>query len=295
MLDQYWFGKVDRISPEAPVPVVAVQRTEVRLGGSANVAHNCARLGASVTLLAVAGHDTNADTIEDLCQRQHIDARLCRDSELQTTVKLRVVGHQQQLLRLDFENPPVPTVLAEIAARFDELVPQADAVIFSDYHKGALNDVQTLIERARALDKVVLVDPKGDDYERYSNATLITPNLSEFRAVVGRVASEDELRAKAETLRRRLSLDKLLVTRSEQGMTLFDTDGIHHQPAKAREVFDVSGAGDTVIATLSVRYATHRDWLRAMHEANVAAGIVVGKLGTAAVTLEELETALASE
>ncbi|RKT99059.1 D-glycero-beta-D-manno-heptose-7-phosphate kinase [Burkholderia sp. Nafp2/4-1b] len=295
ILDQYWFGNVNRISPEAPVPVVAVQRTEDRLGGSANVAHNCARLGATATLLAVAGRDANADTIVRLCRENDIDARLCVDDDLHTTVKLRVVGHQQQLLRLDFERTPAPAVLAQISAAFDDALPSADVVIFLDYHKGALDGVQVLIQRARAQGKMVFVDPKGDDYERYRGATLLTPNLSEFKAVAGRFGSEAELTSKAEALREQLSLDKLLVTRSEEGMTLFDARGAHQQPAKAREVFDVSGAGDTVIATLAVRYATHGDWLRAMHEANVAAGVVVGKLGTAAITLDELENALAAE
>ncbi|MBT9519374.1 MAG: D-glycero-beta-D-manno-heptose-7-phosphate kinase [Dechloromonas sp.] len=291
MLDRYWFGEVSRISPEAPVPVVKVQRMEERLGGAANVARNAASLGAVSALLSVVGDDEAGRTLGRLLEEGQIDANLHVDREIDTTVKLRVIGRQQQLLRIDFETTPSHEVLQAKLADFETRVVQSDVVVLSDYGKGGLTHIAEMIRIARAHDKPVLVDPKGDEWGKYSGATVITPNRSELKEVVGRWSSDDELAAKARKLRGELGLEALLVTRSEEGMTLF-ADETHHQPALAREVFDVSGAGDTVIATLAVMIAAGADWAEAIRVANIAAGIVVGKLGTAVVSREELAAAL---
>ncbi len=292
MLDRYWFGEVSRISPEAPVPVVRVQRMEERLGGAANVARNAASLGAFTGLLSVVGDDEAGRSLARLLEDEQIDAALHVDRDIDTTVKLRVIGRQQQLLRIDFETAPSHEILQAKLADFEQRVARADVVILSDYGKGGLAHIAEMIAVARGHDKPVLVDPKGDDYARYAGATVITPNRSELREVVGRWSSEAEFAAKAQMLRGELGLEALLVTRSEEGMTLFADQETHHQPAQAREVFDVSGAGDTVIATLAVMLAAGADWAEAIRVANVAAGIVVGKLGTAVVTRAELASAL---
>ena len=292
MLDRYWFGEVSRISPEAPVPVVKVERLEERLGGAANVARNAVALGARTALLSVVGDDEAGRSLSRLLEEGEIDTGMHVDRDIDTTVKLRVIGRQQQLLRIDFETTPSHEILQAKLADFEQRVAQADVVILSDYGKGGLTHIADMIQIARSHDKPVLVDPKGDEWGKYAGATVITPNRSELREVVGRWSSEDELLAKAQKLRGELGLEALLVTRSEEGMTLFADDGIHHQPAQAREVFDVSGAGDTVIATLAVMLAAGADWGEAIRIANVAAGIVVGKLGTAVVTREELAAAL---
>jgi len=288
MLDRYWFGDVSRISPEAPVPVVKVARIEERLGGAANVARNAQALGARVALVSVVGDDEAGQAIERMLASSGIEACLHRDPGLATTIKLRVLARQQQLLRIDFENWPDHEVLKDKLEKYRCLLPDYDAVILSDYGKGGLTHITDMIHLAREAGKTVLVDPKGEDYQRYAGATLLTPNRSELRQVVGRWASEEDLREKAEALRARLNLDGLLVTRSEEGMTLFSAGGSVHQPALAREVYDVSGAGDTVIATLAVMLASGLDMAGAMAVANRAGGIVVGKLGTATVTREEL-------
>ena len=207
-----------------------------------------------------------------------------------TTVKLRVIGRQQQLLRIDFENAPTHEVLTAKLAEFEQRLPDCDVVILSDYGKGGLTHITAMIQRARAAGKPVLVDPKGDDYTRYAGATMITPNRSELREVLGRWNNESELTQRTQKLRRDLGLEALLLTRSEAGMTLFSEQGETHVAAQAREVFDVSGAGDTVIATLAVMLASGLDLAAATHVANRAAGIVVGKLGTAACSLAELRT-----
>ncbi len=292
MLDRYWFGEVERISPEAPVPVVKVARTEERLGGAANVARNAAALGAQVSLLSVVGDDEAARSMERLLAEEGIDASMQRDPAVTTTVKLRVIGRQQQLLRIDFETPPGREALESKLAEFERRLPQCDVVILSDYGKGGLTHIARMIDLARAAGRIVLVDPKGDDYDRYRGATCLTPNRSEFRQVAGRWSSEAELEAKAQALRERLSLDALLVTRSEEGMSLYRQGSALHAPTVAQEVFDVSGAGDTVISTLGVMLAAGHDFGVAMHWANVAAGIVVGKLGTAVATPAELLAAL---
>jgi rfaE bifunctional protein kinase chain/domain len=292
MLDRYWFGEVSRISPEAPVPIVKVERSEERPGGAANVARNAAALGAKVSLLALVGNDEPGRSLKRMMQDGGIDASLHIDEAVSTTVKLRVIGRQQQLLRIDFETMPSHEVLRAKLSEFEQRLPDCDAVVFSDYGKGGLTHIGEMIRLARAAGKIVLVDPKGDDYSNYAGATIITPNRSEMREVVGRWKDEADLERKAGALRTELALEALLVTRSEEGMTLFHAGGTVHEKAVAREVFDVSGAGDTVIATLAVMVAHGADWERAIHVANVAAGVVVGKLGTAVVTRDELDAAL---
>jgi len=288
MLDRYWFGEVSRISPEAPVPVVKVERTEDRLGGAANVARNASALGARVSLLSVVGDDEAGDAIGALLAQERIEAGLQRDGDITTTIKLRVIGRQQQLLRIDFETVPGHEALASKLADFERRLPDADVVILSDYGKGGLKHISQMIDMARRAAKPVLVDPKGEDYERYRGATVLTPNRAEFRQVAGRWRDEAELEAKAQSLRRTLALEALLVTRSEEGMTLYRDSGVIHVPTVAKEVYDVSGAGDTVIATLGVMLAAGESFEAAVRWANKAAGIVVGKLGTAVVHPEEL-------
>ncbi|MDQ8022754.1 MAG: D-glycero-beta-D-manno-heptose-7-phosphate kinase [Moraxellaceae bacterium] len=294
MLDRYWFGEVNRISPEAPVPVVHVARSEERPGGAANVARNAVSLGAQCSLLTVVGNDEPAQALERLLGEAGVAAHLHRDASLSTTIKLRVIGRQQQLLRIDFENTPDREVLHEKLADYRALVPQHDVVVLSDYGKGGLAHVQEMIAFAREVGKPVLVDPKGEDYSRYRGASLLTPNRSELRQVVGRWRNDEDLETRAQALREELALDALLVTRSEEGMSLFRPDGAVHEGTRAQEVFDVSGAGDTVIASLAVMLAAGCDLVQAMRLSNHAAGIVVGKLGTATVSLDELRRELAS-
>ena len=292
MLDRYWFGDVDRISPEAPVPIVRVSRIEERPGGASNVARNAASLGAKVSLISVIGDDEPGARIEELVSAEGIQASLHRDSSIATTVKLRVISRQQQLIRIDFETLPSKEVLADKLADYEAMLQHCDVVVLSDYGKGGLTHISRMIELARIAQKPVLVDPKGDDFGRYAGATLITPNRAELRAVVGGWRSESELESLVGELRERLQIPALLLTRSEEGMTLFRDSGAVHQSASAREVFDVSGAGDTVIAVMGVMLAAGISLEESMRVANVAAGIVVGKLGTATVHLAELESSL---
>ena len=288
MLDRYWYGAVDRISPEAPVPVVRVTRTEERVGGAANVASNIVALGSQASLLTVVGDDEASHQLEALVANSGITPYFGRDARLKTTVKLRVIGRQQQLIRLDFENTPDNEVLASQSSTFEKLCPAHDAILFSDYGKGGLAHITLMIDHAKAAGKVVLVDPKGTDYTRYKNASIITPNRTELEQVVGTWATEAELQNKAHSLRTSLNLRALLLTRSEAGMTLFDEQGQLDVPAVAREVFDVTGAGDTVIATLAALAAAGMSLRHAVPIANQAGGIVVGKFGTATVSYDEL-------
>jgi rfaE bifunctional protein kinase chain/domain len=288
MLDRYWFGDVSRISPEAPVPVVLIQREEARPGGAANVARNCAALGAQTRLLSVVGNDEAGGKLAELIEQAGIRAHLHRDASMPTTVKLRVIGRQQQLLRIDFETPPSGEVLASKLADFKAALPSCDVVILSDYGKGGLAHIARMIGLARAAGKKVLVDPKGEDYARYRGAHVMTPNRAELREVVGSWKSESDLERRAQKLRRRLGLEALLLTRAEQGMTLYTERGARHVKAVAREVYDVSGAGDTVIAALGVMLGAGAGLEQAVRVANRAAGIVVGKLGVAVATRREV-------
>jgi len=290
MLDRYWYGDVDRISPEAPVPIVKIDTTreDERPGGAANVACNVAELGAQATLLSVVGADEPGVRLESLLQRRRVHVQLHHDRSIRTIVKLRVVARNQQLLRVDFESRPSHEVLASKLRNFARMLERVDVVILSDYGKGGLTHIARMIAMARGAGKTVLVDPKGEDYARYRGATIITPNRSEFRQVAGSWKDERELAELAQRLRRKLEARALLITRGDEGMTLFQDEGRFHVPAQAREVFDVSGAGDTVIATLAVALAGGMRMRDAVRLANRAGGIVVGKLGTAVVTPEEL-------
>ena len=295
MLDRYWYGEVNRISPEAPVPIVKIDtgRSKETPGGAANVAMNAAALGANVALLSVVGEDEPARRLAELLEKAGVNAYLHHDAEISTTVKLRVIGAHQQMLRVDFETAPSHEVLLDKLADFGHMIAERNVIILSDYGKGGLAHIASMIEVARARGKVVMVDPKGNDYSRYRGATVVTPNRSELQAVVGRWKSEEDLTAKAQELREKLGLAALLVTRSDEGMTLYERDKRSHEPARAREVFDVSGAGDTVIATLGVMLGAGMPLREAVSVANQAGGIVVGKLGTAVVHPQELRAALA--
>jgi rfaE bifunctional protein kinase chain/domain len=288
MLDRYWFGDAERVSPEAPVPVVRVAGSEERLGGAANVARNITALGAHAALLAVVGDDEAGVRLRTLAAESGIDGHLQTDPGLPTTVKLRIVARRQQLVRLDFEAVPVAEALQAHLSRYESLLASHDLVVLSDYGKGGLTHIRRMIEIAQAAGRPVLVDPKGDDYARYAGATLLTPNRAELREVVGRWRDEAELQDRAQALRERLGLQALLLTRSEEGMTLFTQSGAWSIGAQAREVFDVSGAGDTVIAVAAALLALGRPLREAVTLANRAGGIVVGKLGTATVTAAEL-------
>jgi rfaE bifunctional protein kinase chain/domain len=288
MLDRYWFGDVSRISPEAPVPVVLIKSEDERLGGAANVAWNCKELGARTRLLSVAGKDEPGAKLATLLKRKGIDASLHRDAKLDTTLKLRIIGRRQQLLRIDFERPPSREVLASKLQEFKQALPDCDVVILSDYGKGGLAHIAEMIRSARRAGVRVLADPKGDDYLRYKGASVITPNVAELREVVGRWDSEKDLVRRAQALREKLGLEALLLTRGEDGMTLFSKGRVKTIGAEAREVFDVTGAGDTVIAAMAVMLAAGAAMETAMRIANRAASIVVGKLGTATATPDEL-------
>ena len=287
MLDRYWFGDVSRISPEAPVPVVRFRRQEERLGGAANVANNCVHLGARTQLLSVTGADEAGDQLARMVAKAGIKASLHRDPRIPTTVKLRVLS-KQQLLRVDFETAPSGEVLASKLADFKAALPTCNVVILSDYGKGGLAHIAKMIGMARAAGKRVLVDPKGDDWSRYKGAHVVTPNRQELSDVVGEWRSESDLERRVRKLRAQLGLEALLLTRGHEGMTLFSKKKPVHVKAEAREVFDVSGAGDTVIATLATMLAAGVRLEQAMRIANRAGGIKVAKLGTAVVTRKEL-------
>ena len=290
MLDRYWYGNVERISPEAPVPVVRITREEERQGGAANVAYNVVSLGAKASLLSVVGDDEASRKLEALVAATGIETHFGRDPDLKTTVKLRIIGRQQQLLRLDFENTPKTELLASQTASFARLLKEHRVVLFSDYGKGGLAHVSDMIAQARALGKPILIDPKGSDFSRYREATVITPNRAELQQVIGPWLTDAELQDKCQNLRQKLGLQAILLTRSEEGMTLFDAQGAEHVSAQARDVFDVTGAGDTVIATLATAVAAGLSLRQALPLSNRAGGLVVGKFGTAALSYEELFT-----
>jgi rfaE bifunctional protein kinase chain/domain len=297
MLDRYWYGEVSRISPEAPVPIVKIEtkRTRETPGGAANVAANAAALGADVALLSVVGDDEPGRKLAQLLAEKRVQANLHRDASIDTTVKLRVIGGRlQQMLRVDFETAPSHEALLDKLDDYRRMVADRGVVILSDYGKGGLAHIAQMIEIARGQDKIVLVDPKGDDYSRYVGATVVTPNRAELREVVGSWKDEGELTAKAQALRERLGLRALLVTRGAEGMTLYEAGRSRHEPAREEhEVIDVSGAGDTVIATLAVMLGVGMPLDEAVRVANVAAGIKVLKFGTAVVQPKELRDALA--
>jgi D-glycero-beta-D-manno-heptose-7-phosphate kinase len=288
MLDRYWYGDASRISPEAPVPVLLFREEEFRLGGAANVAANCAALGAPTRLLSVVGRDEAGARLAGLLKKKKVVANLHRDARVQTTQKLRVIGRRQQLLRIDMERAPSSELLASKLEDYRKALRECDVVLLSDYGKGGLAHIATMIREGRKAGKPVLVDPKGDDYSRYKGATMVTPNLAELREVVGSWRDDKELAQRAEQLRKRLKLEALLLTRGEEGMTLFRDGKTFHVKAEKREVSDVTGAGDTVIATLAVMLAAGLGHEAAVRAANRAGGIKVTRFGTAEVTLAEL-------
>jgi len=288
MLDRYWYGDASRISPEAPVPVLLFREEEHRLGGAANVAANCAALGARTRLLSVVGRDEAGKRLEKLLKAKRVVASLHRDARVHTTQKLRVIARRQQLLRIDMEKAPSTEVLASKLADFRAALGDCDVLLLSDYGKGGLEHIAVMIREARKAGKTVLVDPKGDDYARYKGASLLTPNLAELRVVVGSWKNEKDLAERANALREKLKLDALLLTRGEDGMVLYRDKKVFRVNAEKREVSDVTGAGDTVIATLAVMLAAGQGIEAAVRAANRAGGIKVTKFGTAEVTLKEI-------
>lgn len=290
MLDRYWYGSSTRISPEAPVPVVNVERYENRAGGAANVALNLSSLGISCDIVGIIGKDESGATLKELLKNEDIETRFIEADDLPTITKLRILSRHQQLLRADFEKGYADVDQGRIMLTLRQCMRDTKVVVCSDYGKGALSSVKTMIRECRNAGISVLVDPKGTDFTRYAGATLLTPNMSEFEAVVGKVKDNEDLEKKALKLIKECSLDALLVTRSEDGMSLIVPGKAPlHIPTYAREVYDVTGAGDTVIATLAASIASGCDLPTACAIANRAGGIVVGKLGTSTVTPEELE------
>lgn len=296
MLDRYWHGGTSRISPEAPVPVVGVKQRDERPGGAANVSLNIAALGAGTSLIGVTGEDEAAQSLRECLAAVDIECDFQASANHPTITKLRVVSQNQQLIRLDFEEPFQTADVNQFPAKLKHQLEGAGAVVLSDYGKGALQEPQKLISLARAAKVPVLVDPKGTDFSKYRGATLITPNLKEFEAVVGHCETEQELVDKGVALLRELKLDALLITRSEHGMTLLrEGEPELHLPARAREVYDVTGAGDTVISVVATSLAAGSTLPQSVALANIAAGLVVAKLGTATVSVPELRRAVQKE
>lgn len=291
MLDRYWFGDVSRISPEAPVPIVQVKHSDDRLGGAANVARNVAALGAQVTLVGVVGSDEAAACLRELLARDQIASQLQVDPCGSTTIKLRILSRRQQMLRVDFDvSHGRPSLLDT-----DQLLPLVNshhAVVLSDYAKGCLAQPQRWISAARRRGLQVLVDPKDADFSRYAGATVLKPNMSEFIRAAGSSADDDELASKAQAMRQSLNVNTLLLTRSEEGISLFDSEGCHHFRAQVREVFDVCGAGDTVGAVMITLLAAGVQEKLAAWLANRAAGIAVARTGTSAVSMDDLIASL---
>lgn len=288
MLDRYWYGDVSRLSQEAPVPVVKMEREECRAGAAANVAANCASLGADVTLIGIVGHDESAEILYDLSVRAGVNTILLPDHLIRTTQKLRVIGKGQQIVRVDFEQRPI-TSIDKVARKYIE---NHDVIVFSDYGKGALPGIQALIKEAKAMHKTVLVDPKGHDFTKYAGADVVKPNKDELREVAGGWGTDAELAEKVCAVRLAGRIGALLVTRAADGMTLYDYTGATHIPTKAVEVYDVTGAGDTVMAALAVMIDEGKTLREAATIANFAAGVVVGKFGTSIVTQQELKEAM---
>jgi D-beta-D-heptose 7-phosphate kinase/D-beta-D-heptose 1-phosphate adenosyltransferase len=295
MLDSYWTGPARRISPEAPVPVVKVETMTQRPGGAANVALNLAKLGCHVDLLGIVGDDAEGEALAELLYQQHVHCHFYIQKKARTITKLRVLAQDQQMLRLDFENSFAAVDHAKLTQLFEKALAKSDVVIFSDYKKGSLENIQAWIKLAKAKGCEILIDPKGHDYSSYQGANVLTPNLAEFEAVVGECRHDVLLmRDKAHTLIKQLQCEALLVTLGKEGMTLYYADQREpvHLSSEAREVYDVTGAGDTVIAVLGACRALAMDYESAITIANLAAGLVVGKVGTAYVSLPELRDSL---
>lgn len=290
MLDRYWHGDSTRISPEAPVPVVRIGNVKEVPGGAANVALNIAGLGGHCDLLSTVGHDREGDVLEGLLRASGVDPVLLRDPSLPTTVKLRIVARNQQMLRADFEGRPNHETMLPLVELFANALKLANSVAFSDYGKGGLTHLKPMMDAAERSGVPILVDPKGADYSSYKGATVVTPNQDEFELVTGPWHDEYEFEKRAFALRDTLQLVALLVTRSEEGMSLFLGSQHIRIPAQAVEVYDVSGAGDTVVATMATAMAVGKGIEESARLANAAAGIVVAKTGTSPITLGELES-----
>lgn len=295
MLDRYWYGPTQRISPEAPVPVVKIDQHEDRPGGAANVALNIASIGGKVSLTGITGEDEASQTLATNLSAMDITCRFVPSEHVPTITKLRVMSRNQQLIRLDFEQSLAQVDKSALNQNVEQLLPEHNVLLLSDYAKGTLSDVQSLIALAKANNIPVVVDPKGTDFNKYKGATIITPNMSEFEAVVGACQNEADIVTKGQQLLESLELEAMLITRSEQGMTLLRKGQEEfHLPTQAKEVYDVTGAGDTVIATLALAIAANADLPQACALSNVAAGIVVGKLGTSSVSEAELMNAVST-
>lgn len=296
MLDRYLEGPVGRISPEAPVPIVRVADVFERPGGAANVALNLASLGVAVTFLAYVGNDADAVALTRRLEEAGVETRMVTAKSARTIVKMRVLSQRHQLLRLDFEDSFAAEDHGDLLEVFRAALDDHDLVVLSDYGKGTLQAVAEMIAAARAASRPTIVDPKGTDFRRYAGATAITPNASEFAAVAGAASDETDFGARGFRLRETLELDHLLVTRGERGMSLFGPGDYRLDiPTQAREVYDVTGAGDTVIATLAATLAAGASFADATRLANLAAGIVVGRMGTATVTLDDLHAVAAPQ
>ncbi len=296
MLDRYWTGSVARISPEAPVPVLSVNKIEERAGGAANVAQNIAAFGAQCMLLSISGDDEASRAIKKIVGIRNVATHFVTDASMSTVIKLRMMARNQQLLRADFDHTPDAAALVAFAQKFADLIDDVDVVVISDYGKGSLKNVQKLLEIAKRKNVVTFVDPKGSDFSRYKNASVITPNRSEFESVAGVCTDEKTLQKHAQTMIQNLGLEALLVTLGDEGMRWFEASGNHHAKAAHRqEVFDVSGAGDTVIAAVATARAVGLPIEQSMHFANLAAGIVVSKPGVAVAELSELSDALGAQ
>jgi len=296
MLDHYWHGETGRISPEAPVPVVRVLDDQGRAGGAGNVALNIAALGGHATVMGYVGLDKNADKLRDILEEAGVECAFHTFDHLPTITKLRVISRHQQLIRLDFEDGFPQQVPEGWLTRVESLLDQHDVMVLSDYGKGTLADIAALIRLAQNKNIPVLIDPKGNDFSRYAGATVVTPNRSEFEAIGGRCANDDEMQDSGRQIMQQFNIQNLLVTRSEKGMSLLEANGnVWHLPTQARDVFDVTGAGDTVIATLAASVAAAMPLEAATQLANVAAGVVVGKLGTATVNTDELNAAIGAQ
>tara|TARA_Y100001935_G_scaffold255632_1_gene270249 strand:- start:27550 stop:28980 length:1431 start_codon:yes stop_codon:yes gene_type:complete len=290
MLDRYWHGNATRISPEAPVPVIRVDHSEERPGGASNVALNVASLGAQATLIGLTGRDEASEKLQNKLSSSNVVCKFLEDNNFTTISKLRVISRHQQIIRLDFEDGFPNFDPKSIVKLFEQEAPQHNVIIFSDYNKGTLSEVSSMINFARKLNKIILVDPKGENFNKYRGATTLTPNLKEFEAVVGNCKSSNEIFEKGIKLINQLELESLLITKGEQGMTLINSNrDVSHMPAQSREVFDVTGAGDTVIAVLAAGLAAEISFNLAVKYANIAAGIVVGKLGTATASIERIQ------
>ena len=296
ILDRYWQGSTSRISPEAPVPIISVEKEEERAGGAGNVVTNIASLGAKVKLISRVGVDSAAERLKVLLSKKGTELSFHASSYLPTVTKLRVLGQNQQLLRMDFEQSFQGQDIMPLLDDFEKELASFDAVVLSDYGKGTLSDAKLFIDLAKSHGIPVLVDPKGNDFSRYHGATMVTPNLKEFEAVVGACIDKEAIVAKGYTLMAEHEIESLLITRGKHGMTLLKANEAPlHLPAKAREVYDVTGAGDTVIAVMAATIAAKKSFGSAAKLANTAAGLVVGKLGTAQVSVAELRRELKRE